>query len=72
MPAVSKAQQRLMAMALHDPSKVSKKNRGVLKMNKKQLREFVKSKSKKLPKHKNAIRSLVEGNAAVARKVAMR
>lgn len=49
-PAKSQAQQRLMAIAEHTPSKVSRKNRGVLKMKKSQLKEFAKTKRKKLPK----------------------
>jgi len=44
MPAKSKVQQRLMALALHNPEKVREENKGVLKMSKKQLRDFAKSK----------------------------
>ena len=42
MPSKSEKQRKLMAMAmaLHNPSKVRKKNRGVLKMSNKQLHEF--------------------------------
>ena len=40
MPAQSESQRRLMMMALHNPSKVHKKNRGVLKMSKSELRKF--------------------------------
>lgn len=40
MPAKSEKQRRLMAMALHNPKKLYKKNRGVLKMSKSQLRDF--------------------------------
>jgi hypothetical protein len=50
MPAKSKAQRTLMAIAEHNPSKVKKKNRGVLKMTKKQLSDFTKTKTKGLPK----------------------
>lgn len=50
MPAVSSAQQRLMAMAEHDPAKVSKKNRGVLKMSMSQLHDFAATSRKGLPK----------------------
>lgn len=50
MPAKSKAQQELMAIAEHNPKKVNKKNRGVLKMSKTQLRDFAKTKRKGLPK----------------------
>ena len=52
MPAKSKAQRRLMAMAEHNPSKVKKKNRGVLKMSKRQLHEYASTKEKKLPNKK--------------------
>ena len=52
MPAKSKAQQELMAIAEHNPSKVSGKNRGVLKMSKNQLHDFSATKRKKLPNKK--------------------
>lgn len=45
MPASSKAQQKLMALAEHAPSKVSGKNKGVLKMSKGQLHDFASSAS---------------------------
>ena len=51
MPAKSQAQQRLMAIALHNPSKLHKKNQDVAKMGKKMLEEFAKTKRKGLPKH---------------------
>jgi len=38
-----------MAMAEHNPSKVSAKNRGVLKMTHKQLHDFAATKRKGLP-----------------------
>lgn len=50
MPAKSKAQQELMAIALHNPSAVSGKNRGVLKMGAATLREFAQTARKGLPK----------------------
>ena len=50
MPSVSKSQQALMAIAKNSPSKVKGKNRGVLKMTKKQLHDFAATKTKKLPK----------------------
>lgn len=70
MPAVSKAQQRLMAMALHNPKAVRGENKGVLSMSDKQLSDFASTPTKKLPKHKNSLRAMVEGDAKVARKVA--
>lgn len=50
MPAVSQAQQRMMAIAEHDPSKLYARNRGVLKMSMSQLRDFAATGRKKLPK----------------------
>lgn len=38
-----------MAIAEHEPEKLYKRNRKVLKMNKKQLREFAKTERKDLP-----------------------
>ena len=38
-----------MGLALHHPSKVRKKNKGILKMSKSQLRDFAKTKEKGLP-----------------------
>lgn len=40
MPAVSQAQQIAMAIAEHNPSKLYKKNKGLLKMSKGQLHDF--------------------------------
>jgi hypothetical protein len=51
MPSGSKAQQELMAIAEHNPGAVSKKNRGVLSMSKKQLSEFASTPRKGLPQH---------------------
>lgn len=50
MPAKSKAQQKLFAIAEHNPSKLSKKNRGLLKLKKKTLSEFASTKTKGLLK----------------------
>ena len=52
MPAESAAQQRLMAMALHNPGAIYDKNRGVLSMSKGQLNDFASTPRKSLPKHK--------------------
>jgi hypothetical protein len=43
-PSVSRRQQQLMAIAEHDPERVSKKNRGVLKMSKSQLHDYASTK----------------------------
>lgn len=58
MPAVRKAQRALMAIAEHNPSKVSKKNRGVLKMSKSQLHDFAATKGLK-KQHAMKISSLM-------------
>ena len=55
MPAVSKAQRRLMAIAEHHPSEVSAKNRGVLKMSHQQLHDFAAVKEKSLPRRKRKL-----------------
>lgn len=49
MPAKSKKQRIAMAIAEHQPSKLYKKNKGLLKMTKQQLHDFAKTKEKKLP-----------------------
>ena len=49
MPAKSEKQRKMMAIAEHQPEKLYKRNRSVLKMSKQQLSEFAsKSISKKL------------------------
>ena len=48
MPAKSKAQQQVMAIALHSPSKLYKRNTGLTKMSKGDLRGFAKTKRKGL------------------------
>lgn len=52
MPALSKAFQAVTAIALHNPSKLKKRNRGVLRMSKEQLRDFASTPTKDLPDHK--------------------
>lgn len=42
MPAKTEKQRKMMAIALHQPGKLYKKNKKVLKMNKRQLRDFSK------------------------------
>ena len=51
MPAVSKAQQRVMAIAEHAPEKLYGRNRGLLKMSRDQLHGFAHTKQKGLPKY---------------------
>ncbi len=50
MPAVSKNQRVAMAIAEHEPSKLSAKNKGLLKMSKGQLHDFASTKEKGLPR----------------------
>ena len=52
MPAVSKKQRILMAIAEHHPSQVSAKNKAVLKMTKNQLHDFAATPEKSLPRKK--------------------
>lgn len=52
MPALSKKQRRLMAIAEHHPDQVYSKNRGVLKMSHQQLHDFAATKESGLPKRK--------------------
>lgn len=50
MPSVSQDQQKAMAIAEHDPSKLYKRNKGLLGMNHKQLHDFASTPDKGLPK----------------------
>lgn len=49
MPARSKKQRRLMAIAEHEPEKLYKRNRGVKKMGKRRLHEYASTREKGLP-----------------------
>jgi len=49
MPAVSKSQRIVMAIAEHNPEELYKRNQGILKMTKGQLHEFAASPTKKKP-----------------------
>ena len=49
MPAKSKKQRRMMAIAEHHPEKLYKRNVGALKMTKEQLSDFASTKEKGLP-----------------------
>jgi hypothetical protein len=53
MPSVSKAEQAAMAIAEHNPSKLYKRNRGLLKMSHGQLHDFASTPTKHLPGHIN-------------------
>jgi len=52
MPAVSKKQQQVMAIAEHNPSKLYSKNRGLLGMTHTQLHDFASTPRKGLPEKK--------------------
>ena len=52
MPAKSKKQRRAIAIAEHSPSKLYKRNRGLLKMKKSDMHEFASTKEKGLPRKK--------------------
>ena len=49
MPAVSEKQKKAMAIAEHNPSKLHKKNKGMLSMSHKQLHDFAATKGLKKP-----------------------
>jgi len=54
MPAKSKKQRQMMAIAEHHPEKLYERNKGVLKMSKKQLSDYASTKEKKkAPKPKS-------------------
>ena len=55
MPAVSKKQQELFAIAEHEPSKLHKENQGMLKVGKEKLSEFASTKRKGLPESKSRL-----------------
>lgn len=59
MPAKSQAQQRLMAMALHNPKKLYARNRGVANMDKGDLEEFASTKRKGLPSYADNVKQAV-------------
>jgi len=52
MPALSKKQRRMMAIAEHFPTKLYARNRGVLSMSKQQLSKFASTPEKGLPARK--------------------
>jgi len=53
MPATSIAQRRAMAIAEHEPEKLSAKNKSLLSMSKEQLHDFASTSEKDLPKKKS-------------------
>ena len=65
MPAKSIAQQKLMAIAKHSPSKVFSKNKGVLGMSKESLGDFastsLKGLSQKVKSGNNVLAKIASG-----------
>lgn len=51
MPAVSKAQQKLMQIAEHHPDELYAENKGAAKMSHEQLHDFAKGSEKGKPEH---------------------
>jgi hypothetical protein len=51
MPATSKAQRIVMAIAEHHPEKLYARNKGVAEMSHKQLHDFAATSEKHLPEH---------------------
>lgn len=54
MPAKSKAQRQMMAIAENHPEMLNSENRGVLAMGKEKMHEYASTKEKGLPKRKKA------------------
>jgi hypothetical protein len=52
LPSESKAQQQATAIAEHNPSKLYKKNRSLLRMTHQQLHDFASTSTKNLPAKK--------------------
>ena len=62
MPATSRKQQQLFAIAEHSPEKLHKRNRGLLAMSHEQLHDFAATPTKDLPEKKEgALRRLAKG-----------
>jgi Protein of unknwon function (DUF3008) len=53
MPATSKAQRRMMAIAEHHPEQLYAENKGAADMSKKQLHDFAATSEKGKPEHKS-------------------
>jgi len=60
MPAKSKAQQRVMAIAEHAPDKLYARNKGLTKMSHSQLHDFAATKRKGLPARKMKLSALMK------------
>ena len=55
MPALSASQQRLFAIAEHEPGKLLKRNRGLLRMSHEQLHDFADTPRTGLPERKGKL-----------------
>lgn len=60
MPAKSEKQREVMAIAEHNPSKLYKKNKGVLKMSKGELHDFATKKKHSKPATARALERVRE------------
>lgn len=58
MPAKSKKQRRMMAIALHEPGKLHKKNKAVVSMSKEELHKYASTSEKNLPARKKLRKAL--------------
>lgn len=56
MPATSKAQRKAIAIAEHQPGKLYDRNKGLLKMKRKDMHDFASTKEKGLVSRKSSIR----------------
>lgn len=60
MPAVSRAQRVAMAIAEHEPGKLYKRNKGLLKMSHEDLHDFASTSEAGLPEKKGRLRRAAE------------
>ena len=58
MPAKSKAQRIVMAIAEHHPEELYAKDKGLLKMSHKQLHDFAATPEKGIPGHVSSLQKL--------------
>ncbi len=56
MPAKSKAQRRVAAIAKNHPEQLHARNKGMAKMSKKQLGDFARGSEKRLPMRKRKLK----------------
>lgn len=68
MPSVSRHQQQAAAIALHSPEKLKKRNKGLKKMSKEDLKHLAETKHKGLPEKKRKIRVVKTPTGAITKK----